>query len=135
MSEKVTDDKPDCKPEEVVKITNDEKVYVNEAVNKKLTEMSKETKTRKTKRKLKKPEDTDSSTTTVSTLTNNQIYMLLAVAGVIIAAASLYYQRKSAVKDEKPKVEIAQPKEIEHDHGPKPVVVDLSEQPPGLYSF
>ena len=134
MSEK-PDDKSDCNSEPVVKITNDEKVEVNEAVNKKLTEMSKETKTRKTKRKLQKPETSKDTSTTVSTLTNNQIYMLLAVVGVIIAGASLYYQRKSAIKDEKPKVEISQPKEVEHDHGPKPVVVDLSEQPPGLYSF
>ena len=134
MSEK-PDDKSDCNSEPVVKITNDEKVEVNEAVNKKLTEMSKETKTRKTKRKLQKPETSKDTSITVSTLTNNQIYMLLAVVGVIIAGASLYYQRKSVVKDEKPKVEVPQPKRVEHDHGPKPVVVDLSEQPPGLYSF
>ena len=135
MSEK-PDDKPDTeKPEPVVKITNDEKVEVNEVVNKKLTEMSKEAKTRK-KRKLQKPEtskDTGASSTSVSTLTNNQIYMLLAVVGVIIAGASLYYQRKSVVKDEKPKVEQEPIKE--HDHGPVPVVVDLTEQTPGMYSF
>ena len=131
MSDKVED----SKPEPVANITNNEKVEVNETVNKKLTEMSKEAKTRK-KRKLQKPEtskDTGKSSTTVSSLTNNQIYMLLAVAGVIIAGASLYYQRKSVVKDEKPKVEQAPIKE--HDHGPVPVVVDLTEQSPGMYSF
>ena len=138
----MSDDKPDCKPEPVVKITNDEKVEVNEAVNKKLTEMSKETKTKKVKRKLKKPEASEDTNTTVSTLTNNQIYMLLAVVGVIIAGASLYYQRKSVVKDEKPKVKQEPIKE--HDHGPvvrtsdeeavlRPQVVEI--RPPGMYSF
>ena len=140
MSEKLDAEKP----EPVVRITNDEKVEVNEAVNKKLTEMSKETKTRKTKRKLKKPEASEDTNTTVSTLTNNQIYMLLAVVGVIIAGASLYYQRKSVVKDEKPKVVAVPTKNVEHDHGPivrtpdedavlRPQVVEI--RPPGMYSF
>ena len=130
-------DKPeDSKQEPVANITNDNKVEVNETVNKKLTEMSKEAKTRKTKRKLKKPPEDTSET--VSTLTNNQIYMLLAVVGVIFAGASLYYQRKSVVKDEKPKAKVKTPEDV-----PKPVVVDLSErhsepsspQAPGMYSF
>ena len=119
-------DKVDEKPEPVANITNNEKVEVNEAVNKKLSEMSKEAKTRK-KRKLQKPETPKDTGATVSTLTNNQMYMLLAVVGVIIAGASLYYQRKSVVKDEKPK---APTKEPESEHAP--VVVDLM---PGMYSF
>ena len=138
MTDKPETDKADRadKPEPVANITNNEKVEVNEAVNKKLTEMSKEAKTRK-KRKLQKPGTSKDTSTTVSMLTNNQIYMLLAVVGVIIAGASLYYQRKSVVKDEKPKVEQAPIKE--HDHGPMPVVADLTDrsptQSPGMYSF
>ena len=53
MTEK--DDKTDCEANN--RITNDEKVEVNEAVNKKLSAMSKEAKTKK-KRKLQKPPET-----------------------------------------------------------------------------
>ena len=94
--------------ETVERITNDEKVEVNESVNKKLSAMSKEAKTRK-KRKLQKPpkEETTSSAPSMST---NQIFLLLGVVGVIIAGASLYYQRKSSMrkeqKKEKPLIEI-----------------------------
>ena len=88
--------------EVVANITNDKKVEVNETVNKKLSTMSKEAKTRKKRKPQKPPQESRSNSTTIS---NNQMYMLLAVAGVIIAAASLYYQRKSVVKDEPKKTE------------------------------
>ena len=121
-------------------ITNDEKVEVNQTVNKKLSEMSKEAKTRKTKRKLEKPPKDTS--TDVSTLTSNQIYMLLAVVGVIIAGASLYYQRKSFFKNEKSKVETPEIKDRHRQEQAvlRPVVVDPEETPvspqlPGMYSF
>ena len=117
MSEKVDDN-----------ITNDEKVEVNQTVNKKLAEMSKEAKTRKTKRKLQKPPQD----TTVSSVTNNQIYMLLAVVGVVIAGASLYYQRKSVVKNETPKKK-AVPRPVV-DQSP-PNSSPSSPQAPGMYSF
>ena len=133
MSDKPEDSEP------VVNITNDEKVKVNGTVNKKLAEMSKEAKKGKAKRKLQKPEASSKDDTT---LTSNQIYMLLAVAGVIIAGASLYYQRKSAIKNEKSKVKVETPEE---QAVLRPVVVDLthrspgsepsSPQLPGMYSF
>ena len=82
-----------CEP--VERITNDEKVEVNETVNKKLTAMSKEAKNRK-KKKLQKPLKDES--TEVSTMSNNQIFLALGVVGVIIAGVSLYYQRKSVMK-------------------------------------
>ena len=117
----------EAQTEPVVNITNNEKVEVNGTVNKKLSEMSKEAKTRKKKRLQKPKETTNTTVATGVSLTNNQMYMLLAVIGVIIAGASLYYQRKSVVKDEKPKVELpAKPKT------PEPVLVDLT---PGMYSF
>ena len=122
----MTDTKVEKLDEPVPNITNDEKPEVNTTVNKKLTEMSKEAKTRTKKRKLQKPpKDTG---TTVSTLTNNQMYMLLAVIGVVIAGASLYYQRKSVVKDEKPEVKSTTKPETP----PEPVLLDLT---PGMYSF
>ena len=117
-------DKED-KGETIPKITNDEKPEVNTVINKKLTEMSKEAKTRTKKRKLQKPQSPKDDTTTVTTLTNNQMYMLLAIVGVIIAGASLYYQRKSVVKSQKPKVE-----EVKKE--PEPVV-EVST--PGMYTF
>ena len=79
------------------KITNDEKVEVNETVNRKLSTMSKEAKARK-KRKLQKPPKDDSI---VPVMENNQIFLILGIAGVIIAGLSLYYQRKSAIKKAK----------------------------------
>ena len=97
MTEKQKDEttKP-CEP----RITNDEKVEVNEVVNKKLTAMSKETKARK-KKKLEKPPKDEHTSTSVSTMSDNQMFLLLGIVGVIIAGVSLYYQRKSATKDEK----------------------------------
>ena len=80
------------------KITNDEKVEVNETVNKKLSTMSKEAKTRK-KRKLQKPPKNE----TGPVMNNNQTFLILTMAGVIIAGLSLYYQRKSVMKNEKHK--------------------------------
>ena len=98
-----------CGP--VEKITNDEKVEVNEVVNKKLTAMSKEAKSRK-KKKLQKPQKDES--TKISSMTNNQIFLALGVVGVIIAGVSLYYQRKTVMKmfkkdkkkEEPPKVHV-----------------------------
>ena len=116
-------------------ITNDEKVEVNQTVNKKLAEMSKEAKKGRAKRKLQKPPKDDES----ATLTTNQIYMLLAIVGVIIAGASLYYQRKSFERNEK--------NDETPEDAPTPVVVDRpkrspgpssepnSPQAPGMYSF
>ena len=84
-----------CEP--VERITNDEKVEVNQVVNKKLTTMSKETKARK-KKKLQKPPKDEHTTSTIPSMTNNQIFLVLGVAGVIIAGVSLYYQRKTVMK-------------------------------------
>ena len=100
MSDK--DDKADvetankAKPcETVERITNDEKVEVNETVNKKLTAMSKEAKSRK-KKKLQKPPKDES--TKIPSVSNNQIFLVLGIVGVIIAGVSLYYQRKTVMK-------------------------------------
>ena len=93
-----TSNKAETPSSETPRITNDEKVEVNEVVNKKLTAMSKETKARKKKKLEKPPKDEHQST--VSTISDNQVFLLLGVVGVIIAAVSLYYQRKSVVKDD-----------------------------------
>ena len=72
-----------------------------------------------TKRKLQKPPEDE---------TNNQICMVLLVAGAIITITSLYNQQKPTVVDEK-QVEL------------RPVVVEQSHsepeaaQGPGIYSF
>ena len=94
-SKAVTETAKPCGP--VERITNDEKVEVNQVVNKKLTAMSKETKVRK-KKKLQKPPKDEHTTSTVSSMTNNQIFLVLGVVGVIIAGVSLYYQRKTVMK-------------------------------------
>ena len=115
MSDKETKAEP-CEPVErpsEVRITNDEKVEVNQVVNKKLTAMSKETKARK-KKKLQKPPKDEHTASTVSSMTNNQIFLVLGVVGVIIAGVSLYYQRKTVMKmfkkekkrEEKPAVHV-----------------------------
>ena len=87
-----------CEPE---RITNDEKVEVNEVVNKKLMTMSKEAKARK-KRKLQKPpkdkDDKHVETPSAPSMSNNQIFLVLGVVGVIIAGVSLHYQRKTVMK-------------------------------------
>ena len=82
--------------ETVNKITSDENVSVNETVNEKLSTMSKETKNRK-KRKLQAPPKNEN---TAQLMNNNQIFLIIGVAGVIIASVSLYYQRKSVIKNE-----------------------------------
>ena len=117
------DSKAEVKPcEAVERITNDEKVEVNQVVNKKLTAMSKETKARK-KKKLEKPPK-DEHTTSATTMTDNQMFMLLGIIGVIIAGVSLYYQRKTATKDvKKEKKKEEKPKE----HIPHDVKDDLPE--------
>ena len=122
MTEK--DDKAEVKPcEPVERITNDEKVEVNQVVNKKLTAMSKETKARK-KKKLEKPPKDEHTSTSVSTMSDNQIFLLLGIIGVIIAGVSLYYQRKSVTKDDKKEEE--KPK----GHVPHDVKDDLPEDDP-----
>ena len=101
-----------CEP--VERITNDEKVEVNQVVNKKLTTMSKETKARKKKKLQKPPKDEH---TTSSSMTNNQIFLVLGVVGVIIAGVSLYYQRKTVMKmfkkEETPEVHV--PHDVKED--------------------
>ena len=108
------------KPSEVPRITNDEKVQVNEVVNKKLTAMSKETKARK-KKKLEKPPNDEHTSTSVTTMSDNQIFLLLGVIGVIIAGVSLYYQRKSVTKDNKKHVEEPEEKHVE-EPVPEPLI-------------
>ena len=117
------DSKTEVKPcEPVERITNDEKVEVNQVVNKKLSAMSKETKARK-KKKLEKPPK-DEHTTSVTTMSDNQMFMLLGIIGVIIAGVSLYYQRKSVTKDvKKDKKKEEKPKA----HVPHDVKDDLPE--------
>ena len=98
MTDKDTNEakKPECDPP---RITNDEKVEVNEVVNKKLTAMSKETKARKKRKLQKPPKDDDKDESVQSSMGSNQIFLILGVVGVIIAGVSLYYQRKSVMKN------------------------------------
>ena len=107
-----------CDP--VERITNDEKVEVNQVVNKKLTAMSKETKARK-KKKLQKPPNDEHTT---SSMTNNQIFLVLSVVGVIIAGVSLYYQRKTVMKMFKKDKKKQETPEV---HVPHDVKEDLPE--------
>ena len=105
--------------EAVERIINDEKVEVNQVVNKKLMAMSKETKARK--KKLQKPPKDDHTTSSVLPMTNNQIFLVLGIVGVIIAGVSLYYQRKTVMKmfkkdkkkEETPKVHV--PHDVKED--------------------
>ena len=110
-----------CKPKQsgtVERITNDEKVEVNENVNKKLTAMSKEAKTRK-KKKLQKPPKDESS---VSPMSNNKIFLVLGVVGVIIAGVSIYYQRKSVMKMCKKEQKKVEPEvHVPHDERDEPI--------------
>ena len=86
-----------------------------------------------TKRKLQKSLKDES---------NNQIYVLLAVAGAIIVGASLYNQQKSIVENKKPKtLEIEdrhrQEQVVEQSHSEqsaKPSSLQVA-QGPGIYSF
>ena len=81
-------------------ITNPEPVEseATPKVNKKLSAMSKNTKEKQKNRKLSKP--TTVSRTSSKGLDINPMY-LFGLLGVIIAAASLWYQRKSFLKDER----------------------------------
>ena len=98
--ENKSDMPPPKKEEETPVITNPEPVKETPKVNKKLSAMSKNTKEKQKNRRLPKP-------TTVSrapskglplSLDINPMY-LFGILGVIIAAASLWYQRKSFLKD------------------------------------
>ena len=114
--------------------SSDDDEKVNETENKKLAKLE-----AKTKRKLQKPKTSKNET-------NNQIYMLLAAAGVIIVGASLHNQRKSDAKNEKSKAKdeeqvVLGPVVAERSHSgqsPEPSVEPSSPQPPqgpGIYSF
>ena len=116
-----------CEP--VQRITNDEKVEVNETVNKKLTAMSKEAKARKKKKLQKPPKDKDeptTSTSSVSSMTNNQIVLKLGVVGVIIAGVSLYYQRKTVMKMFKKDQKKVEEPEVHLPHDVKDEPVDTA---------
>ena len=80
-------------------ITNPEPVDPKDTpkVNKKLSAMSKNTKEKQKNRKLSKP--TVRSVSRAPSLNINPMY-LLGIIGVIIAGASLWYQRKSFLKEE-----------------------------------
>ena len=89
---------PKKKEEAAPVITNPDPVDASETsskVNKKLSAMSKNTKEKQKNRKLSKP--TVRHTPPLS-LDINPMY-LFGLLGVIIAAASLWYQRKSFLKD------------------------------------
>ena len=61
--------------------------------------------------------------------TNNQIYMLLAAAGIIIVGTSLYNQQKpSEIEDHHRQKEVAEHSQSEPTPKPPP-------QAPGMYSF
>ena len=78
-------------------ITNPEPVENTPKVNKKLSVMSKNTKEKQKNRKLSKPTVSRAPPQKVS-LNINPMY-LLGIIGVIIAGASLWYQRKSFLKE------------------------------------
>ena len=82
-------------------ITNPEPVEseATPKVNKKLSTMSKNTKEKQKNRKLSKPTTTVSSRGKGISLDINPMY-LLGIIGVIIAGFSLWYQRKSFLKEE-----------------------------------
>ena len=80
-------------------ITNPEPVENTPKVNKKLATMSKNTKEKQKNRKLPKPTTTRAPPSNFS-LDINPMY-LLGIIGVIIAGASLWYQRKSFLKEQK----------------------------------
>ena len=93
---------PKKKEEETPTITNPEPVQdasaTSSKVNKKLSTMSKNTKEKQKNRKLPKPTVSRPPPSTMS-LDINPMY-LLGILGVIIAGASLWYQRKSFLKEE-----------------------------------
>ena len=101
--EEVVKEMPPKKKEEAPPvITNPEPVETSEAsskVNKKLSAMSKNTKEKQKNRKLSKPTVSRAPTKGFS-LDINPMY-LFGLLGVIIAGASLWYQRKSFLKDER----------------------------------
>ena len=84
-------------------ITNPEPVVDTSAtsskVNKKLSAMSKNTKEKQKNRKLSKPTTVSRGNSKGFSLDINPMY-LFGLLGVIIGAASLWYQRKSFLKDE-----------------------------------
>ena len=87
------------KKEETPTITNPEPVKDTPKVNKKLSAMSKNTKEKQKNRKLSKPTVSRAPPRGFS-LDINPMY-LLGIIGVIIAGASLWYQRKSFLKEQK----------------------------------
>ena len=92
---------PPKKEEEIPTITNPEPVADTPKVNKKLSAMSKNTKEKQKNRKLSKP--TVSRTPSKGFSLNINPMYLLGLIGVIIAGASLWYQRKSFLKDSEDK--------------------------------
>ena len=97
QSEQNNEEHQEKKTKEVPKITNDNVKTdpVRKVVNKKLSTMSKETKEGKKNRKrpLKPPKDE------FALPDINPMYLLTFI-GIVIAGISLYYTRKTAMKDE-----------------------------------
>ena len=100
VKENVVEDVKEMPPkkEETPTITNPEPVEDTPKVNKKLSAMSKNTKEKQKNRKLSKPTVSRTAPKEFS-LDINPMY-LLGIIGVIIAGASLWYQRKSFLKEE-----------------------------------
>ena len=92
-------DMPPTKKEEAPVITNPEPVKDTPKVNKKLPAMSKNTKEKQKNRKLAKPTTVSRAPPKGFSLDINPVY-LFGILGVIIAGASLWYQRKSYLRNE-----------------------------------
>ena len=99
VNEVVKEKMPSVKKEETPTITNPEPVVETPKVNKKLSAMSKNTKEKQKNRKLSKPTVSNRANPKGPFLNINPMY-LLGIIGVIIGGLSLWYQRKSFLKEQ-----------------------------------
>ena len=113
---KVQTHRTESLPPKITNQTEDKELETNskrKQVNKKLSTMSKNTKEKQKNKPLRKPTSTIPPGSLSKLLNINPMY-LLGIIGVLIAEVSLWFQRKSYLRDEN-----EQQSDDERDEGPK----------------